>query len=140
MGVICYGESALVDYNWTCLVCNLGVDKSCDKCTRCGYLAGANSYEVDARNILIKNSESEHALDCPKCAERHLDIKYNKEPQKYYYIGFRGRQILFEILYLNIFCNKCSYKKEIEFDVPVLRKLFRWIMKRDIQSERLKRI
>ena len=135
-----HGESALVDYNWTCLVCNIGVDKSTVKCPSCGYLAGANSYEVDARHILIKNSECEHALDCPKCSQRQLDIKYNKIPKKYYYIGFKGRQVIFEILYLNIFCKRCSYKKEIEFDIPILRKLFRWVMKRDIKSEWLKRI
>jgi len=135
-----HGDSALVDYNWTCLACNIGVDKINDRCPNCGYLAGANSYEVDARTTLIKNSECEHALDCPKCSKRQLDIKYHKIPKEHYYIGLKGRFIFFEILYLNIFCKKCSYKKEIEFDIPVFRKLFRLLMKRDIQSEWLKRI
>lgn len=138
--MIPHGGFRLVGYNWMCLVCHSGVDKKHENCPKCGYLAGANSYEIDARRTLLKYAECEHPLDCPKCTKRRIDIKFSKEPLKYYYIGFRGRTVLFEILYLHIFCQSCRYHKEIEFDVPITRKIFRWVMKRDIQSDYLKRL
>ncbi len=130
----------MVSYNWMCLICNSAVDKKHENCPRCGYLAGANGYEVDARRALLKHTECEHPLDCPKCAQRQIDIKFGKDPQKYYYIGYKARAILFEILHLHLFCKSCEYQKEIEFDVPIARKLFRWVMKRDIKNEYLKRL
>ena len=130
----------MVGYNWTCLVCDSAVDKKLEHCPKCGYLAGANGYEIDARKMLLKHAKCEHSLDCPKCSKRKIDIKFSKPPQEYYYVGFKGRLVLFEILYLYIFCKNCQYQHEIEFDVPIPRKVFRWAMKRDIKNEYLKRI
>lgn len=135
-----HGEIGLVGYNWMCLVCNSGVDKKLEHCPNCGYLAGANGHEVDARRMLLKLAECEHPLDCPECFKRKIDIKFSKDAQKYYYVGIKGRLVFFEILYLYIFCKSCQYQQEIEFDVPILRRIFRWVTKRDIKNESLKRI
>ncbi|RZQ09675.1 hypothetical protein D8T50_21990 [Vibrio vulnificus] len=102
----------MAEYNWRCLVCKQGVDKKHDKCDKCGYPAGASSYEVDARKFLLEQYSSD--LKCPKCCKPKLDVKFSKDPEAYYYRIYpvRGRTVFFEILYVIIYCRKCSIKHE----------------------------
>lgn len=130
----------MAEYNWRCLVCKQGVDKKHDKCDKCGYPAGASSYEVDARKFLLEQYSSD--LKCPKCCKPKLDVKFSKDPEAYYYRIYpvRGRAVFFEILYVIIYCRKCSFKHEFEYGVPILRKLYRLITRSDIKWDWLKRI
>jgi len=127
-------------YNWSCTACNHGNKAEVEVCTNCGCSANSNSYDVKARKFLIKKSGSDNPRFCKHCKACSLDVRYSKEPMKYYYNGLKGRLVLFEILYVTIFCLKCSYREEFEFDVPFLRKIYRSVTGKDIESYWLRRI
>lgn len=128
------------EYNWSCIACSTGNDKSLNECKHCGCTSTGNTYDVEVRSVLLKNSRGSHPLECPNCNKRKLDVKYNQDPQQYYYRGMKARSPLFEILYVIIFCKYCRFEKSIEFKTPFFRKLFRKLMKRDVHNERLKRL
>ncbi|PSU41562.1 hypothetical protein C9J12_29575 [Photobacterium frigidiphilum] len=133
----------MVGYNWTCLVCDRGVDKTLSKCDRCGYPAGASSYEIDARKILLNHCNTIEGLNCNFCKNSKLNVKFHKNLDEYLYrqeMIRKYRTVLFEVLSVIIYCDKCDYKIEVEYKVPILRKLFRWILRKDIQSQWLKSI
>ena len=127
-------------YDWSCTACNHGNKAEVEVCTNCGCSANSNSYDVKAREFLIKNSGGDNPRLCKQCGASSLNVRYPKDPKKYYYNGLKGRLILFEILYITIFCQKCSYQEDFEFDIPFLRKIYRSVIGRDIEYSWLTRI
>lgn len=130
----------MVGYEWRCLVCNRANDSSTNECEHCGYTAGGCAHEVDAREVLLKEYGVENRIICPICDHNKFAANFTKKPKDYYYNGMQSRIILFEVLSINMSCKKCNFTRVIECDVPIFRKLYRWIAKKDIESEFLKRL
>ncbi len=130
----------MVGYEWRCLVCSRTNDSNSNECGHCGYTAGACAHEIDARELMLKEYGKDNRIICPECSHNKFSANFTKKPKNYYYNGLKRRLNLFEVLSINMSCRKCSFVRVVECDIPVLRKMYRWIAKKDIESQFLKRL
>ena len=130
----------MIDYDWGCKACGMSNAQGTSKCSNCGCPGNCNAHEVTLYETLLRNCSVKKRLECPDCHSEKMSVEYNQDFNKYFYQGIKRRFWCFKTLEIHIDCNKCTYRKVVEYIIPLFRKLYRLIARKDIQNEALKRI
>lgn len=109
-------------------------------CENCGCAGEANAHEVDLHERLLESCSLEGVVACPVCGANEVTANYDQDYKQYYYTLLRRRAWIFRTLEIHISCTKCEYRKVIEHEVPIVRRLYRVIVRGDVKSDFLKRI
>lgn len=127
-------------YHWICQACDTSNAGSEKKCTNCACPSECNAIEIDLYKLVYKHYSINGIVKCPKCHKRTLSAKYDQDPHKYFYKGLKRRSWLFRILHIEVNCVNCDLHDIIEHIVPMTRRIYRLVTKKDIKNTKLKRI
>ncbi|WP_448550500.1 hypothetical protein [Thalassotalea fusca] len=120
------------DYRWTCQVCQFGNSANVERCEHCGHSAETTAWDVDARIFAFKNMlGGKEQFSCTECGFKLHDVSFSEDPVGYFQ-SREGRPLLRNMMVFTR-CRNCNHKKEKEFFVPILRRLYRKITGKDIE-------
>ncbi len=78
------------------------------------------------------------------CGSGQVKADYAESYEEYKYrysdMPYKVKLILFKVFSFNLRCGNCGCLQTIEVEVPLLRRMYRWFFKKDIDSEWLKNI
>lgn len=133
-----------MDYNWRCTACDYSNTKNSISCSKCLCPTSCNAFMAEAHLRELQSSNTKNQITCEGCDSLKLSAVYPISFMEYTYrfpkAPFRAKLILFKIFSYNQVCSECRHTKTIEVIVPLLRKLYRSIFKKDIENNWLRNI
>lgn len=133
-----------MEYRWSCTACGNENEKGEERCSRCLCPAECNAMMAEAHLRVLKQSLCEDGIVCERCASSNLEAVYPQSYEEYKYINasipYRARFILFRVFFFLLRCQECKHSKNIEVEVPLLRKIYRAVFNKDIERKWLKNI